>query len=182
MASFKFKPQPMGNYSLGKRLDLEITEGIEKQVIIWSLVMGTVLLYFYIFHKGFKLLMWVRITFLISTFCIQHNTWHTLGTQQIVLLFFLKYLFPWQPQGYSCSTRDPQSSESLVVACKLLVVGSSSLTRHQTWAPCIRSAESQPLDHQGSPNKQLLSEERREQKSLNSQMTPNQGTGMVKGN
>lgn len=70
MASFKFKPQPMGNYSLGKRPDLEIREGTEKQVIVWSLVMGTVLLYFYIFHKGFKLLMWVRITFLISTFYI----------------------------------------------------------------------------------------------------------------
>ena len=30
--------------------------------------------------------------------------------------------------------------------------GSSSPTRDQTWAPCIRSAESYPLDHQGSPN------------------------------
>ena len=30
-------------------------------------------------------------------------------------------------------------------------VGSSSLTRGQTWAPCIGSAESQPLDAQASP-------------------------------
>ena len=30
-------------------------------------------------------------------------------------------------------------------------VRSSSLTRDRTWAPCIRSVESYPLDHQGSP-------------------------------
>ena len=30
-------------------------------------------------------------------------------------------------------------------------VGSSSPTRDQTWAPCIGSAESYPLDHKGSP-------------------------------
>ena len=30
-------------------------------------------------------------------------------------------------------------------------VGSSSLTRDQTWAPCAGSSESQLLDHQGSP-------------------------------
>ena len=35
-------------------------------------------------------------------------------------------------------------------------VRSSSLTRDQTWAPCIRSAESQPLDHQGSPSNSVL--------------------------
>ena len=29
--------------------------------------------------------------------------------------------------------------------------GSSSLTRDWTWGPCTGSAESQPLDHQGSP-------------------------------
>ena len=50
----------------------------------------------------------------------------------------------------------------LFVVCRLLScgmqtlscgmhVGSSSLTRDQTWAPCIGSAESYPLDHQGSP-------------------------------
>ena len=50
----------------------------------------------------------------------------------------------------------------LVVACGLpsygmqtlscgMHVGSSSLTRDQTQAPCIGSAESYPLDHQGSP-------------------------------
>ena len=30
-------------------------------------------------------------------------------------------------------------------------VGSSSLTRDRTWAPCIGSTEPYPLDHQGSP-------------------------------
>ena len=30
-------------------------------------------------------------------------------------------------------------------------MGSSSPTRKRTWAPCIGSAESYPLDHQGSP-------------------------------
>ena len=44
---------------------------------------------------------------------------------------------------------------SLVVAGGLLScgmhVGSSSLTRDQTQASCIRSVESYPLRHQGSP-------------------------------
>ena len=43
--------------------------------------------------------------------------------------------------GLSCSMR----------TIKLWHVGSSSLTRDGTWAPCIRSKESYPLDHQGSP-------------------------------
>ena len=34
---------------------------------------------------------------------------------------------------------------------QLRPVGSSSLTRAWTWAPCIGSSESQPLDHRGSP-------------------------------
>ena len=35
-------------------------------------------------------------------------------------------------------------------------VGSSSLTRDQTQAPCTGSAESYPLRHQGSPNTYLF--------------------------
>ena len=31
-------------------------------------------------------------------------------------------------------------------------MGSSSLTRDQTQAPCVGSVESEPLDHQGSPS------------------------------
>ena len=30
-------------------------------------------------------------------------------------------------------------------------MGVSSLTRNQTWAPCLGSVDSQPLDHQGGP-------------------------------
>ena len=37
------------------------------------------------------------------------------------------------------------------IESQLWHVGSSSLTRDQTQPPCIRSAESQPLDHQGIP-------------------------------
>ena len=35
---------------------------------------------------------------------------------------------------------------------ELCHVGSRSLTRDQTWAPCIERAESPPLDHQESPS------------------------------
>ena len=35
--------------------------------------------------------------------------------------------------------------------CHLWLVGSHSLTKDCTWAPCIGSMESQPLDHWGSP-------------------------------
>ena len=38
----------------------------------------------------------------------------------------------------------------------LLHVGSSSLTRVQTWAPSTGSSESQPLNHQGSPNAVII--------------------------
>ena len=34
--------------------------------------------------------------------------------------------------------------------------GSCSLTRDRTWAPCIGSVASQPLDHQGSPRRSIL--------------------------
>ena len=56
----------------------------------------------------------------------------------------------------------------LVVACwicfscgiqtlkKMQCVGSSSLTRDWTWAPCIGSTESSPLDHQGGPQLDVL--------------------------
>ena len=40
----------------------------------------------------------------------------------------------------------------------LWLVGSSSLTRNQTQAPCIGRAESQPLGHQGSPQIYILSD------------------------
>ena len=49
--------------------------------------------------------------------------------------------------GLSCSTRDLRCS---VFSCGTRV-GSSSLTRDRTQAPCIGSADSYSLDHQGSP-------------------------------
>ena len=59
--------------------------------------------------------------------------------------FFNTYLF-----GFA----GPQSWHTgcLVVACKFLVeaVGSSSLTRDPSRAPCLGITGSQPLDHQGS--------------------------------
>ena len=39
-----------------------------------------------------------------------------------------------------------------------MACGTSSLTRDQTQAPCIGRAESQPLDHQGSPQIYILSD------------------------
>ena len=44
-------------------------------------------------------------------------------------------------QGLNCGMQD----------LLLWHVGSSSQTRDQTQAPCVGSPESQPLDHQGSP-------------------------------
>ena len=49
--------------------------------------------------------------------------------------------------GLSCSTPDPSCS---------MHAGSSSPTRDPAWTPCIGSAESYPLDHQGSPLKGLF--------------------------
>ena len=40
----------------------------------------------------------------------------------------------------------------LVAYLTFLYVGYSSPTRDQTWAPCIGSVGSQPLDHQGGPS------------------------------
>ena len=39
-----------------------------------------------------------------------------------------------------------------------MYVGSSSPTRDRTWAPCIGSAGSYPLDHQGSPTTLIFEE------------------------
>ena len=59
--------------------------------------------------------------------------------------FFLIFIYLAAP-GLSCSIQDLQ----------LQHVGSSSLTRDQTWALCIGSVKSQPLDHQGSPQTRTL--------------------------
>ena len=51
--------------------------------------------------------------------------------------------------GLSCSMRTP-SCGMWTLSCSMHE-GSSSPTRYWTRAPCIGSAESYPLDHQGSP-------------------------------
>ena len=62
-----------------------------------------------------------------------------------IFLYLCMYL---ASLGLSCSTKDLQSSlmhvGPLMVACILFVcnAGSSSLTRVQTWTPCIGSLES----------------------------------------
>ena len=87
----------------------------------------------------------------------------------LILLFFLKKNI-LAALGLSCGTRDLHRSmwDLLVVArgnffffffsCGMQTlscskhVGSSSLSRDRTRAPCIGSTESYPLDHQGSPS------------------------------
>ena len=59
-----------------------------------------------------------------------------------VVVVFYMYLFILAALGLSCGM--------LTLSC-VTHVGSSSLTRAWTRAPCIGSAESYPLDHQGSP-------------------------------
>ena len=71
--------------------------------------------------------------------------------------FFLifTYLFIQAAPGLSCGTQElccgMQTSQLQHVVSQLQHAGSSSLTRDQTRVPYIGSAESYPLDHQGSP-------------------------------
>ena len=77
-------------------------------------------------------------------FCIGH------GRFPHFFFFFFNLLIYFGCAGLGCSMW-----ELLVAVCGLLScsmhVGSSSLARNRTWAPCIGSMESYPLDHQGSP-------------------------------
>ena len=61
--------------------------------------------------------------------------------------FFLIYYSFLAVPGFSCGMR--------TLSCGMHV-GSSSLTRGRTWAPCTGSVESYPLDHQGSPLSDFL--------------------------
>ena len=74
-----------------------------------------------------------------------HNAFIFCGSSDFFsFLIFISLTTPgprWGTQDLRCQVRDPQ----------LRHVGSSSLTRDRTQAPCIGSSESQPLDHQGSP-------------------------------
>ena len=69
----------------------------------------------------------------------------TLLPHRVLKIHLLIYL---AGPGLSCGMWDLQSSWQHV--------GSCSLTRDQTQAPCTGSVESQPLDHQGSPLTELL--------------------------
>ena len=60
--------------------------------------------------------------------------------------FFFKFLFIWLHRVLAV----------VMQALQLQHVGSRSLTRDQTWALCIGSVKSQPLDHQGSPQTRTL--------------------------
>ena len=77
-------------------------------------------------------------------------------------IYFFKYLFIWLYQvlvpamgifDLHCSMQGLQFWHS---NSQLQHVGSSSLARNQTWAPCAGSAESQPLDHQGRPRTSFI--------------------------
>ena len=63
------------------------------------------------------------------------------------LVFFFELFIYLAVLGLSCSMQDLQLQRS---NSQLQHMGSSFLTKDRTWAPCIRSRESQPLDHQGS--------------------------------
>ena len=70
------------------------------------------------------------------------------NTCLLILFFFSIYIYIYlAAPGLRFSKRDLQ----------LQGVGSGSLTRDLTWAPCFGTMESQPLDHQGSPCLLLLS-------------------------
>ena len=92
--------------------------------------------------------------------CQRPQTW-----RWCFYFFIFKIFIYLVAPGLSCSRRAPslRLQGSLVAAGVLLScgtwtlscgthVGSSSLTRDQTWSPCIGSAESYPLRHQGSPD------------------------------
>ena len=56
---------------------------------------------------------------------------------------------------YACMLRRVLDAACGIFSCDMHA-GSSSPTRDWTWAPCIGSVESYPLDHQGSPSPSLF--------------------------
>lgn len=64
---------------------------------------------------------------------------------------FLKIFIYLGAPGLSCCMQD----------LYLWYVGSSSPTKDRIWAPCIGSSDSEPLDHQASPQTQFLTIQRR---------------------
>ena len=70
------------------------------------------------------------------------------------LLFFSFLFFFWLHQVL-VAVRGLLSCGMRALSCGMHM-GSSSLTRDQTRAPCLGSSESYPLRHQGSPNLLIL--------------------------
>ena len=73
------------------------------------------------------------------TYSLSSNT-------ELGFFFFFSIFIYLATLGLSCGVR----------ALQFLHVASSSLTRDQTQAPCTGSAQSQPLDHEGSPQAQFF--------------------------
>ena len=67
--------------------------------------------------------------------------------------FFKIYFIHLAVPGLSCGMRDLQLRH---MNSELQHVGSSSLSRDRTWAPCFGNVESQPLGQQGSLGCHLL--------------------------
>ena len=87
-------------------------------------------------------------------FYIMHQLLFRLGCN--VFFFFFNLAAPGlscRTPVFCCGMRDLQLWHANF---QLRHVESSSLTRDGTWAACIGSAESQPLDHQGSPGCKFL--------------------------
>ena len=91
------------------------------------------------------------------------------GRNFFKIYFLFLFLFILSVPGLSCCVQDLRCGmQDLLVAAGGLLscsmwtlscgmhVGSSSLTRDQTQAPCIGSVESYPLDHQGNPQVELF--------------------------
>ena len=93
-------------------------------------------------------------------FCSKSFGWQYSHIQQ--LLHFLKniYLFMCFIYLFWLHQVLVAARGIFIAACGLLSwgmhAGSSSPTRDGTQAPCIGSAESYPLDHQGSPNNHFI--------------------------
>ena len=105
------------------------------------------------------------VTCLILTSFLQGYQFFSSVLLEVLLLSlfvcFNIYLFILAVPGLSCGMQDLRcgvwASQLWHADSQLWHVGSSSLTRDRTWAPCIGSVESYPLDHQGSPCCSFLS-------------------------
>ena len=87
------------------------------------------------------------------------SQWQFLFISLSFMILFIYLAAPGGPCGIFCRMWDLWSSlwpaESLVAARSTLV-GSTSMIRDWTWAPCTGSMESQPLDLQEVPTLTLL--------------------------